>query len=418
MSILFPCYNNLCCYSQSTIRLHLYAVQLLLKAGLFDEALPSTTDRDLCIRICDVLSDESNAFVSTCQHTVVHYADQNRLRVSTPGSEAKVQGLTRFFLKHGARMTDEERDAFKSRARELFGCNISALDVDPRPKETNKLHAWSGEALPLSVGTAGLLPKLDISSEQKKRNALFGIITSDTNRVAPLLDDISASSKSPHSDLAAFVVLFVNSSTGIDDKIKRELTKRDLRGYVLSRESSNGIVDLILNECQEVHTSQGGRLPIALSRTILQVFIHSIIYYLQDVDAVVILDDDKRLPRGWSPFIADNGAKSTNTDQSIFIGRDLRTPPNPSIFSLRTNLIDLTYQLDLLCSTGAKQDIETLCLAEETIVDKYDWYYDLSSARHDHLEMPVFKKREVSDIDSFLKDSYYAFLRGTPLVSF
>ena len=52
---------------------------------------------------------------------------------------------------------------------------------------------------------------------------------------------------------------------------------------------------------------------------------------LDDTDAVVIIDDDKRLPQGWSPFVDAGGA-------DILIGRDLRTPPNPALFSLRTNL--------------------------------------------------------------------------------
>lgn len=61
-----------------------------MKAGLFDEALQSTTDRDICIRLADVLGD--NAFASTGIHTVVHYADKDRPRVSTPGSRTKTEG--------------------------------------------------------------------------------------------------------------------------------------------------------------------------------------------------------------------------------------------------------------------------------------------------------------------------------------
>ena len=62
-----------------------------MKAGLFDEALRSTTDRDICIRLADVLGDD-DAFASTCIHTVVHYADKDRPRVSAPGSRTKTEG--------------------------------------------------------------------------------------------------------------------------------------------------------------------------------------------------------------------------------------------------------------------------------------------------------------------------------------
>mmetsp|Transcript_20279 Transcript_20279/g.41933 ORF Transcript_20279/g.41933 Transcript_20279/m.41933 type:complete len:242 (+) Transcript_20279:250-975(+) len=39
--------------------------EALLKAGLFDEKLSSTTDRDLCIRLSDILHDVDSSFAST-----------------------------------------------------------------------------------------------------------------------------------------------------------------------------------------------------------------------------------------------------------------------------------------------------------------------------------------------------------------
>jgi glycosyltransferase involved in cell wall biosynthesis len=88
-----------------------------LMAGGFDEALESCTDRDLCIRICDL------GFVKYArlnQPLMRHYAEINRQRLSTPRSESKSNGLSAFWLKYKSRMTRDQKDAFCERARTLF----------------------------------------------------------------------------------------------------------------------------------------------------------------------------------------------------------------------------------------------------------------------------------------------------------
>ena len=66
----------------------------LLEAGGFDEALASTTDRDICIRLADL---GSVRYAPLKEHLVHHFADNDRARLSTPGSEAKRTGLRYFF---------------------------------------------------------------------------------------------------------------------------------------------------------------------------------------------------------------------------------------------------------------------------------------------------------------------------------
>jgi len=388
-----------------------------MKAGLFDEALRSTTDRDICIRLADVLGDD-DAFASTCIHTVVHYADKDRPRVSAPGSRTKTEGLVRFYMKHGARMSNEEREAFLIRAVDIFGCDRAEFGAKTTVHEPGIFRSWAGDELPLVPGTAELLPPFHSTDllSKIKRNALFGIITSDINRVLPLLDDLAQAFSSSESNFTPFVILFANSdSEELGDSLKAKLADRGISGFVLTR-SPNGVVDSILNQCHNVDmTILNGPLPIALSRTVIQVFIFNILGYLEDISAVVILDDDKRLPLGWSPFITCDQNSSVKK-KHIFIGRDLRTPPNPSLFSLRTNLIDLLYALDLHHAKG--RDIMSLCCTHEALWDKQDWYYDLSSSRYDHLEMPVHKENGITDdILTFLRKKLSDFLIGTPMVS-
>ena len=49
----------------------------------------------------------------------------------------------------------------------------------------------------------------------------------------------------------------------------------------------------------------------------------------------------------------------------IQIGRDLRTPPNPTLLSLRTNLLDIIFAFDLAylkihSNDGEKEDVDEL----------------------------------------------------------
>ena len=69
------------------VRLH-----KLLEAGGFDEGLRSTTDRDICIRLAD-LGTVRYGRIEDC--LVQHYAESDRPRLSTPGSDREVRRLER-----------------------------------------------------------------------------------------------------------------------------------------------------------------------------------------------------------------------------------------------------------------------------------------------------------------------------------
>ena len=62
----------------------------LLEAGGFDEALVSTTDRDVCIRLADL---GTVSYGALHEYLVHHYAESDRPRLSTPGGDVKCVGL-------------------------------------------------------------------------------------------------------------------------------------------------------------------------------------------------------------------------------------------------------------------------------------------------------------------------------------
>mmetsp|Transcript_20279 Transcript_20279/g.41934 ORF Transcript_20279/g.41934 Transcript_20279/m.41934 type:complete len:226 (+) Transcript_20279:1245-1922(+) len=224
------------------------------------------------------------------------------------------------------------------------------------------------------------------------------------NRVSYLLDDLEAASGSVNCDFNPFVVVFANGENELSSLITNELKVRNLRGFVLPLSSPTVIA--ILRECQGFISSLE-RLPISLSRSVLQSFIFSLVGFLSSVEAVIIIDDDKRIHMHWSPFVSNKA--------DILIGRDLRTPPNPSLFSLRTNRIDLMYNLDLHHSDSS---IRCFCFDQNFQQSEvFDWYYDLSSSKFDHFEMPIYSEllanRICSSDDDYLRNILRDLLLGT-----
>jgi len=93
----------------------------LLQVGGFDENLPSTTDRDICIRLLKV---EGIKVDMLRNHLVHHDAHTRSDRLSHPGSEKKAAGLVAFYGKYGQMMDESQRAAFKDRANRLFSVEL------------------------------------------------------------------------------------------------------------------------------------------------------------------------------------------------------------------------------------------------------------------------------------------------------
>ena len=92
-------------------------LSIMLMAGCFDESLRSCTDRDLCIRLADL---SIVRFARIPEGLVDHYAEPERVRLSTLGSESKLSGLDTFWSKYGSRMSQNQRLAFSERTSSLF----------------------------------------------------------------------------------------------------------------------------------------------------------------------------------------------------------------------------------------------------------------------------------------------------------
>ena len=116
-------------------------LSVLLEAGLFDESLPSCTDRDLCIRIAELPGIRYGA---VSEPTLRHFACASRPRLSTPGARAKTEGLDRFFRKHRDRMSEAQRAEFRARAGRYFGWKESV----PESVNGGAVHRGSPTSVP------------------------------------------------------------------------------------------------------------------------------------------------------------------------------------------------------------------------------------------------------------------------------
>ncbi len=244
----------------------------LLEAGGFDETLTSTTDRDICIRLADLGSIRYSGLRENLVH---HYADNDRPRLSTPGSDAKRAGLRYFFRKYRGRMTDEQQGAFLERSRMLFDCDPTKPVIVPAP------------AMPVP-------PVPDPSISGTPLTLVAGAITSrDTGLVERLLNSL-ADKVGGREGVNLRVVVLEN---GGHDPFSRQKLQD-----VVDQANNNGpnvTVKTLEKQAADVEAGVFAATPeqlsrrksIALSRTMLQHYLFMEAKPQQEA-VVWILDDD------------------------------------------------------------------------------------------------------------------------------
>ena len=142
-------------------------------AGCFDEFLQSSTDRDICIRIAEI----GDVHYSPIDKTLVnHFAELNRLRLTTKASETKLSGLTNFWRKYYGRMNEEQKIGFKKRAKHLFSWNP--------PIESNQLEKKSNFSSYITPWIAPPPPN------RSPFTLIVGVITSEPETIQPLLQSL------------------------------------------------------------------------------------------------------------------------------------------------------------------------------------------------------------------------------------
>ena len=360
----------------------------LLEAGGFDEALVSTTDRDVCIRLVDLGTVRYGVLA---EHLVHHYADNDRPRLSTPGGDKKKAGLRYFYRKHRGRMSESQQAAFIERSRRLFDCDPTTEDLPPP-------HIASPQGCAVLNGCL---------------NLVAGSVTSaDVSQVSRLMASL-VRKLGGRDDVALKVVLLENGS--------HEAAARDaLRGAV-SHASNQGLdVTLITLEQQAADAVAGvfagvdaqlsGRKSIALSRTMLQ---HYLFLEAKPRPGAVVwvLDDDVVLEGlGYGP---DGSVQSQDVDYvsaikrlkvdgaGVVLCQVTGDPPLPFLSCIRTQLVDLYHNLHLLAHLRPEDHFPKL--RDENRLSRLNWrdyYYDLSATDAGHLEFPFWYEPTGTDLSA------------------
>ena len=353
----------------------------LLEAGGFDEALTSTTDRDVCIRLADL---GTVRYAALREDLVHHFADDDRPRLSTRGSDAKLAGLTYFFRKYRGRMTNEQQSAFLERSRRLFDCDPAGPINVPAP------------ALPVS-------PVPIPSTSNTPLTLVVGAITSpDTGLVKRLVNSLSEK-VGGRQRVVLRVVLLEN---GGHDPFPR----RKLQGVVDQANKQGLDITVKTLEMQAADIEAGtftatpeqlfGRKSIALSRTMLQHYLFMEAKRLAGA-VVWILDDDVVL-EGLA-YAAEGSPERQDVDYvseirklkgsgcSIVLCEVTGDPPLPALSCVRVQMVDLYHNLHRL--TAMSPDSPFPALRNENWLSRLensDYYYDLSSSETGHLERPFW----------------------------
>ena len=364
-------------------------LSVLLEAGLFDESLPSCTDRDLCIRIAEL---PGVRYGTTADPTVHHFACRSRPRLSTYRSPSRLTGLDGFFRKYRGRMTEAERAQCRARARRLFGWEESL---------TERLVA-------LPAQRASTAPARRHGDPSQDRPHLIAGMIADADRleeVRGLLADLQDLAGDP--GLSGLDVLMLENGLGrtADDDLRAIVAHeraRGLRIHLVDRRqhlehAARGIV-------LDGGANQGRKLPIAYARTALQTYLYA--FAKRRPGAVVwIVDDDMRL----DPLVAGRDGRLRRSPLDlvsmlrglralhgggavdIAIGAYTGAPPLPFAATVRVQLVDLVASLQWLAAQDPSAVLPDRSADNAALRSgRRDYYYDLSRSETDRLEAPFW----------------------------
>lgn len=371
-------------------------LSVLLAAGLFDEGLKSTTDRDLCIRIADL---GGVSYGRLAAPLVEHFADDGRQRLTIRGSESKVQGLTAFWRKYSCRMSAAQQEAFQDRARRLFDWRLDSSLAPVRPS-----------------GGLTSNPPLDDPSSGSPVALIVGTIA-DVARPGELMDLIRDLLRlQDDARLAGLDVVILENGQRRGDASSLDEASRTLRDagagcYVVPLERQ--VEDARAGLFGKPFDRRPSLATIAVARTMLQTYAY-VVAKLRAGTVVWILDGDCRLDNlVWDgkqvvqrpSDIVGALARLRSAKVDVAIGTVTDAPPVPFASCIRTQMVDAYHNLESMAAQ--RPDARWPDRQEANVQMRArceDYYYDLSRRDTDHLETPFWyvpKAPDTSVRDAF-----------------
>ncbi|MDH2433071.1 glycosyltransferase family A protein [Pokkaliibacter sp. MBI-7] len=348
---------------------------LFWQAGGFDESMRSTLDRDLAVRVLECCQLRNIPIVVNKEPLWCHHT-QGQDRV-TLCSASKRQGLDQFYNKYSARMAPEVLQASLSRASRLFGYHVAQESgAGPAQVEWQSFH---GEApIRLIIGVASSSARnvreqmLSLSAQIRAEPQFAGhcqyvVLTNGENEeaIAQVVADVAPE---------LFQVRIIDLQE-----------QRESRFRFPYRDTFAG---------EPLH-----KKSIAYSRTLLQFFCWEMTRHQRGIDNVLILDDDLqfeslalqdgKLVTLKLDFLGKIARLSRTSTADMLISAYSDAPALPFHSSMRTQLLDIYYSLHEMSSLDQGGMAERRKDPLSLLSARDDYYYDLSSARTDHLEWPA-----------------------------
>jgi hypothetical protein len=386
----------------------------LLRAGGFDEALRSTTDRDLCIRIADLGTVRYGRLPIAL---VDHFAEPDRIRLSKRGSQAKLDGLTAFWRKYLGRMTPSQRRAVTDRAAKLF-------DWIP-PLEPMEQKATVGDEF---LKTAHILEprphhKHPVATkshapDHQPFSLYVGVIASDPPKLRPLLNGLASLQASPSIKRLVTLILDNGAPSTELERVVQEARQADLEVAVVG-EAQQHRDAAAASFGTELRRRPKGQVGIAQARTMLQRYLGALLDTDQGsfgwvLDDDMRVDDRARVYLPWLPAFREEGV-------DVLIGAYEGSSPNPPLNGLRVHLVDLYHNLIWLRNLPPEALLPDRAAENATLRARFpDYYYDLSRKHTGHLEMPhwlepIDQGESVAKAYSRLLSGALGILSGIPL---
>ena len=373
----------------------------LLKAGMLDENLESTVDRDLIIRVLELGNIRYN-YVN--EHLVHHNALQHA-RLSTYGNPKKLRGLRNFYAKYSRSMSPDERSAFKKRALEKFGCEIQDQYVEQIDQCVDRVIPY--------------VPKIP---EPSITNLVIGFTASNANDATKLIHDIDKYSW----EIGSRSLTVICDNTSEPDL---------LSGIILNEHFSHTEVRLITRDridedsvsgkFGDLYVDETRRRGIPFGRTALHYYLYMEslgiphpIYWILDGDIRLYHNgNDKPInpPESFRRAVLE----MRNRNIPFAIGKIAGDPPIPSESMIRTQLLDLFYNLKAtLVNDTISQNHRTHGENSFNLLDNPDSYYDNSILSFGHLETPAWKfesdKDQTDNLRRLIVDSQ-SILKGVSI---
>lgn len=336
----------------------------LLRAGLFDENMSSTTDRDIFTRI--MLLNARYAVMK--KYFVTADAFNSRERI-TNGKYKKADGLKKFYDKYSGIMTAEVKEAFFARAENLFG--VERKDILTFVEKNN-------------------LTARKRTNRKYRGKLIIGFIVTDCALGLRLLKQLVALKRANTK-----IIIYINFTGDRREYLRLlEISGYEYETIDIGRVKED-IAQGIIYGFSTVDVKEGGIIKdICVSRSILHFYLYR---YSDKDDTIWVLDEDMELKE-----LVTDGAAIKETDLDIdcviseykdkydaVVGNYTLDAPLPTLSILRVSLLDYYYTKFLNRNSPYR------------LQDKTDYYYDLTDSGYCHLETPASMNSDFSLDDIF-----------------